>query len=111
MQPKIPRTTKYICSLKDLQINNHGPKSELPAHVILGISDYPEIKIEERPRVGFLGEPIAELTNFRRVIVSSGQETGAKNMLFSKISLHDHEKLCSLDCLYIEERRDGSNYV
>ena len=32
-------------------------------------------------------------------------------MLFSKTSLHDYEKLCSLDCLGIEERRDDSNYV
>ena len=109
--PKYRELQNIYVHLKDLQINNHGPKSELPVHVILGISDYPEIKIEERPRVGFLGEPIAELTNFGRVIVSPGQETGVKNMLFSKISLHDCEKLCSLDCLCIEERRVGSNYV
>ena len=32
-------------------------------------------------------------------------------MLFSKTSLLDYEKLCSLDCLEIEERRDDSNYV
>ena len=32
-------------------------------------------------------------------------------MLFSKTSLHDYEKLCSLHCLGIEERRDDSNYV
>ena len=32
-------------------------------------------------------------------------------MLFSKTSLHDYEKRCSLDCLGIEERRDNSNYV
>ena len=32
-------------------------------------------------------------------------------MLFSKTSLHDYEKLCNLDCLGIEERRDDSNYA
>ena len=45
------------------------------------------------------------------VIVSPGQETGVTNMLFSKTSLHDYEKRCSLDCLGIEKRRDNSNYV
>ena len=51
------------------------------------------------------------MTKFGRVIVSPGQETGVTNMLFSKTSLHDYEKLCSLDCQDIEERRDDSNYV
>ena len=97
--------------LKDQQINDHDPRSELPAHVILGISDYKKIKTQERLRVGLSGEPIAELTKFGWVIVSSGKETGVTNMLFSKTSLHDYEKLFSLDCLDIEERRDDSNYV
>ena len=61
--------------------------------------------------MGVPGEPIAELTKFGWVIVSPGQETGVTNMLFSKTSSHDYEKLCSWDCLGIEERRDDSNYV
>ena len=56
-------------------------------------------------RVGLPGEPIAELTKFEWVIVFHGQETGVTNMLFSKTSLHDYEKLCNLDCLGSEERR------
>ena len=48
-------------------------------------------------------EPITELTKFGWVIVSTGQETGSTNMLFSKLSLHDYQKLCSLDCLGIEK--------
>ena len=32
-------------------------------------------------------------------------------MLFFKTSLHDYERLCSLDCLSIEERQDDSNYA
>ena len=40
---------------------------------------------------------------FGWVIVSPGQEIGATNMLLSKTSLHDNKKLCSLDCLDIEE--------
>ena len=47
-QPKIPITTKYIFHLKDLQINDHDSKTELPVHVILGICDYTKIKTQER---------------------------------------------------------------
>ena len=45
-----------------------------------------------------------------QIIVSPGQETGVTNMFFSKASLHYYEKICSLDYLGIEERRDDSNY-
>ena len=41
------------------------------------------------------GEPIAELTKLGCVIVSPRQETGMTNMLFSKTSLHDYEKLAA----------------
>ena len=61
--------------------------------------------------MGLPGEPIAELTKFGWVIVSPGQEAGVMNMLFPKTSLHGYEKLCSLDCLGIEEKRHDSNYV
>ena len=57
------------------------------------------------------GELIAELTKFWPVIVSPGQKSRVTNKLFSKTSLHDYEKFCSLDCLGIEEKSDDSNYV
>ena len=97
--------------LKDLQINEHDPKSELPVHVVLGISDYTKIKTQGRPILVLSGVPIAELTKFGWVVVSPGQEAGVTNILFSKTSLYDYEKLCSLDCLGIEETRDDNNYV
>ena len=47
--------------LKDIKINDHDKKLELPVHVILGVNDYTRIKTKERPRVGLPGELIAEL--------------------------------------------------
>ena len=41
------------------------------------------------------GEPIAELAKLGWVIVSPVQETGITNMLFSKTSLHNYEKLAA----------------
>ena len=45
------------------------PKAVLPADIILGVNDYTKIKMQERPRVGLEGEPLAELTKIRWVIV------------------------------------------
>ena len=61
--------------------------------------------------MGFPVEPITQLTKFGWVIVSPGQEDRVINMLFSKTSSHDYEKLCRLDSLRIKERWDDSNYV
>ena len=48
--------------LKDIKINDHDRKPELPIHVILGVKDYIKIKTQQNPRVGLPGEPITELT-------------------------------------------------
>ena len=60
--PKCRELQNTYVHLKDLNINDHDPKSELPVHVILGISDYTKTTTQERPRVGLPVEPIAELT-------------------------------------------------
>ena len=109
--PKRRELHNTYVHLKDLQIDDHDLKSELPVHVILGISDYTKIKTQERRRIDLPGEPIAEQTKFGWLIVSPGQEGEVTNMLFSKTSLHDYEKLCNLGHLDIEERREDSNYV
>ena len=92
--------------LKDIKVNDHDKKLELPVHVILGVNDYARIRTQERPRVGLPGEPIAELTKLGWVILSPGKENASTNILFTKTSLHDYESLCSLDCLGIEEKHE-----
>ena len=58
--PKRRELHNTYVHLKDLQIDDHDLKSELPVHVILGISDYTKIKTQERRRIDLPGEPIAE---------------------------------------------------
>ena len=82
--PKYPKLKNTYVHLKDLQINDYDPKSELPVHVILDISDYTKIKMQERPIVGLPGEPIAELTKFGWVIVSPRQELELQICYFPK---------------------------
>ena len=46
-QPKYRELQNTYVHLKDLQINDHDPKNELPAPVILGINDYTKMKTQE----------------------------------------------------------------
>ena len=67
--PKYLQLQSKYQHLKDLEINDNDPKAVLPADIILGVNDYTKIKTQERPRVGLEGEPLAELTKIRWVIV------------------------------------------
>ena len=61
--------------LKDIKINDHDKKLELPAHVILGVNDYTRIKTQERPGVWLSREPIAELTKLVGLFYRLGKKT------------------------------------
>ena len=55
--------------LKDIKINDHDKKLELPVHVILEVNDYTKTKTQERPRMRHRGKSIAELTKLSWVIL------------------------------------------
>ena len=101
--PKYRELQNAYVHLKDLQINEHDLKNELPFHLILGISDYTKIKKKATKSESSWGTDSWIELKFVWVIVSPGQEIGVTNILLSKTSLHDHKKLCSLDCPDIEE--------
>ena len=63
----------YHC-VKDITINGHNKKPDIPVHVILGVNDNTRIKTQERPRLWLPREPIAELTKLGWVILSPGKE-------------------------------------
>ena len=81
--------------LKDVKINDHDKKLELTVRVMLGVSDYTRVKMQERPRVGLRGEPMAELIKLRSVILSFGKESASTNILFTRTSLYDYKNLYS----------------
>ena len=92
--------------MRDITLNDYNAKSQLPIHVVLGVNEYTKIKTPERARIGLPGEPIAELTKLGWYIISPGKENDIANILFSQTSIHDYEKLCSLDCLGVSEKQD-----
>ena len=63
----------------------------------------PCIKTAEPPRVGQLGEPVAERTKFGCTIMSSGKELDHSKMLLTQTSNTDYEDLCRLDILGLED--------
>ena len=85
--------------LRDITMNDTDTKAELPIHMILGASEYTRIKIQEMPRIGQSGEPIAELTSLGWVVMSSGKEAALNNMVYTRSSTDDYENLYSLDVL------------
>ena len=92
--------------LKGIKVEDNDPKSELPVHLILGLSEYSKIKMEVVPRVGNLGEPVAELTRLGRIFMSPGYEM--ENSLYLTQSSHeDYDRLCSLEVLRLEDNPQG----
>ena len=67
--------------------------------MILGVSDYAKLKMQERPRIGQPGDPSAESTRFGWYIMSLGHESNISDLLYSNTSAKNYGKLCSLDVL------------
>ena len=74
--------------------------------MILGASDFTKIKTQERPRIGQIGDPIAELTRLGWIIISPGKESSYSHLLFKTTALNSYEELCSLDVLGIAESKE-----
>ena len=102
-----PHHSEIFQSFKHLEgvvTVDNDPKPFLPVHLILEASDYAAIKTAEPPRVGQLGEPVAERTKFGWTIMSSGKELDHSKMLLTQTSHTDYEDLCRLDILGLEDR-------
>ena len=89
--------------LKGVVMDDADKKIDLPVHLILGTSEYAQIKTETRPKVGRPGEPIAELTRLGWTIMSPGSEADLTNMFLTQTSAADYEDLCRLDVLGLED--------
>ena len=79
-------------------------KPELPVHIILGASEYAQIKTETKPRVGHPGEPVAEQTRFGWTMMSPGKEIDLGNVLLTQTSSVDYENLCFGSKRYITRK-------
>lgn len=60
-------------------MNDVDTKSRLPVHIILGACDYAKLKTESVPKIDEPGQPVAELTKFGWIIMSSGKRASRLN--------------------------------
>ena len=51
-------------------------------------------------------KPVPESTKLSWYIASPGEKNDITNILFSQITIHDHEKLCCLNCLGVSQKHD-----
>ena len=82
-------------------------KKEPPVHLILGTSEYAQIKTETTPKIEKAGEPIAQLTGLGWTIMSPGSESDLTNMFMTQTSAVDHKALCRLDVLGLLDQPVG----
>ncbi len=102
--PKYKDTIEQFNHLKGVTMEDTDEKEELPIHLILGASDYAKIRTATQPRVGKVGEPVGEFTRFGWTIMSPGTDNDdLTEMLFTKTSMHDYQKLCDLDVLGLQK--------
>ena len=88
--------------LREVEIDDVDLKKELPVHLILGTSEYARIKTETTPKMGKPAEPIAELTRFERIFMTSGSAPLLTQMFLTQTSKVDYEELYRLDaCAWI----------
>lgn len=102
--PRYQRMIEENPHLKGVKMEDLDQKERLPVHIILGASDYAKLKTDRPPRVGKLGQPVAELTRLGWTIMSPGKESiDTSNMLLAQTSQVDYEELCRLDVLGLED--------
>ena len=99
--PKYKAIIDQYKYLAGINMNDKDTKPEY-THMTLGDSDYAKIRGLQMPTVGSSGEPVAELTRFRWVIMSPGNEINLTNLMLSKTSIDDYKKLCNLDELAVQ---------
>ena len=93
--------------LQGVQMEDGDNKEYLPVHVILGASEYANIKTKGDVKVGHKVEPVAEYTTFGWVIIAGGKKRTSNYLMLTRSAEADYTELCSLDVLGLNE--DTSN--
>ena len=101
--PKYREILTKFKHLNNVKMQDADEKPELPVHLILGASEYAQIKTETKPKIGLPGEPIAELTKFGWTVLSPGKEINLTEMLLTQTASPDYEQLCRLDVLGLKD--------
>ena len=72
-----PRYDEIIANyshFEGINIQNNDEKECLPVHLVLRTKDHSKIRTATKPKVRHPGKPVAKLTKFGWMIMSSGEE-------------------------------------
>lgn len=108
--PNYAKLVSTYQHLEGVQMEDNDSKAKLPVHVILGAGDYMRIKTAEKPRVGKIGEPVAERTKFGWTILAQGKELDYSAMFVTQTSKCDYDELCRLDVLGLSDKPEHDQH-
>ena len=106
--PQYQQKINQYAHLQGISMDDYDTKSELLVHLILGASEYAQIKTETKRRVGQPREPVADRTRFGWTIISPCKDIDLGSILFTQTSNVDYEYLCRLDVLGLKDTPPGS---
>ena len=93
--------------LEGVVMDDNDNKTNLPVHLILGISECTRISTAEPQRIGGEWDPVATLTKLGWTITSPGQEFDVSAMLLTQTAQVDYDELCKLDVLGLADHPVG----
>ena len=79
--------------LMEIKINENQTKETLPKQVIFEASDFTKIKTGERPQIGQISNPLAELTKLVSFIMNPGKMSNHSNVLLRIAIINAYEEL------------------
>ena len=71
--PNYPEILNAYEHLRGISIDDLDEKDKLPIHMVIGLSEFTKSKTTTPARVGKIGEPVEERTEFGWVVMSPGQ--------------------------------------
>ena len=102
--------------LQGVKMKDSDNKEYSPVHIILGASEYANIKTKKDIKVGEKdikvvqkGEPVAEYTAFEWVIIRGGKKRTSNCLMLTGSAEADYAELCSLDVLGLKENTSNVN--
>ena len=97
--PRYKQILERYPHMKHVTMEDMDRKPEVPIHIVLGASDYTRIKTKNLPRIGEVGDPVAELPALGWTIMSPEKEMELSSIYLTKCSTSGYEDLCGLDVL------------
>ena len=100
--PRFSNLVKSHPHLRGVKMEDSDTKARLPVHVIIDANDFVKIRTSDRLRVGRRGDPVADRARFGWTIMSPRTDVG--NAYLAVNSTVDHNRLCALDVLGLEDK-------